>query len=538
MSNDDLKDIKSEKKIKIPYFVEYPTDKVVEEPDVTKEDLAKSILSELGFFSSNDSTPNTSVNTTPVTSSNTTVDIVDNSVENISSVHFESNLENSFDSNENERDNDNSFDSDNTFGTETTDNILGNASETTDSKEYLVKTTIIDRFDNMKNEQESSILSEQTSPVVGKQRVRWFPNYISRSLSQLHYYLKMSDIILDVRDGRIPYIPPDDYFFNLFESEFPTKPRITVFTHSDKLPKLGMAQWLNYYRTIDRSVHSSYNSNIKNASEKRVLNRSMFVDAINGLKEIIYLRKHIFRMCRRVNERRLRKGLNPREIRVILMGMPNVGKSSLVNRLLGRKVTKSYNVPGLTKNINIYKSTTKSNTIKNKRLLLIDTPGIVHTNLIGEMKDNLMLIYSGLNIISECAYEDDEAAIAILKQILKTMSMNRKYVEYNINKHMLLKSLFDNFNPNVSDRAMEFNISASLDKMTKWFFGDNLSSCCSKLLNDFRRGRLGKIMLQTPPLSLDVAAYNRHTNARESVDNSVGNRDMVLQYKRGLYEGW
>lgn len=101
MSNDDLKDIKSEKKIKIPYFVEYPTDKVVEEPDVTKEDLAKSILSELGFFSSNDSTPNTSVNTTPVTSSNTTVDIVDNSVENISSVHFESNLENSFDSNGN-----------------------------------------------------------------------------------------------------------------------------------------------------------------------------------------------------------------------------------------------------------------------------------------------------------------------------------------------------------------------------------------------------------------------------------------------------
>ncbi|MFX8581915.1 hypothetical protein ABTM27_20890, partial [Acinetobacter baumannii] len=85
-----------------------------------------------------------------------------------------------------------------------------------------------DRISREEEDRSPSILEEEESPVVGKHRVRWFPNHVSKSLSTLHDYLKMADVIVDVRDGRMPYIPPNDYLFRLFESEFPTKPRITV----------------------------------------------------------------------------------------------------------------------------------------------------------------------------------------------------------------------------------------------------------------------------------------------------------------------
>ncbi|XP_952837.1 uncharacterized protein TA09340 [Theileria annulata] len=787
MNNNELDEIRKEKKIKIPYFVEYPIDKVIDEPDITKEDLVKSILSELGFFSSSVTVtgPPNSTNYGTVGASTVTkgkgansMPMECNSEKIWNEIAVVTNSRESGTFNENTE----GVSEEAPFGAGT-DGTTGREPHTVTGKDYLIKTSIIDKFDNMKNEMESSIISEEISPSLGKQRVRWFPNHISRSLSQLHYYLKMSDIILDVRDGRIPFISPDDYFFNLYEQEFPNKPRIIVFTHSDKLPKIAMSQWLKYYRIIFRNIYKSYvtGSSVtvsgppnstnrtkgttstsqtisptnstkdisttgpstvtegKGANDtfstpgkganstaiectteeapfgvgchepdpvtgKNPMNRVMFVDAINGIKEIIYLKKHIFRMTRRINIKRIKKGLKPREIRVILMGMPNVGKSSLINRLIGKKITKSYNIPGITRNIQLYSQNTKNNTNKGinkgtnkgnkgmigyKRLILIDTPGIVYNELKDEKRDEMMLLYSGLNLLNECGYELDEVTIILIKQILKTLLLNKNFIQYNFNNFIFLNSFFKKYSvtgsgpPNstnnstnsttvtkgttntlttsngttgastvtegkganstamectkgkganftamectmgkganstamecnssniedskgvvgkratskedpfwsgtegtgavggtntgvvgastVTDDEIEFNISIILDKMSKWFFGNNLFNCCNKFLNDFRRGKLGKIMLQIPNFYY-INFYNKNSNTRNynssrdySGSTSTGStrgirgstesrdigsdstgivdstRDIKLQYKRGLYEGW
>ncbi|BAM42373.1 uncharacterized protein TOT_040000740 [Theileria orientalis strain Shintoku] len=593
MANRDLAEIQTERKIKIPYVVEYPTDRVSEEQDMTKEDVARSIMTELGFFY-----PRSSYTSFKYYGDTTrTFTTADKDVEGDDALggSTDSNLASgdlgesgrrapdkvlvgstaSTAATANINASSGSHTNNNASGGNHTNNNSGSGShsnfnaasgsfsskgqsasfsgtgdvgsvteEEEERKSYLVKTTLMTKLDKKEEDSAASILDEQESPVVGHQRVRWFPNYVSRSLRKLHDYLKYADLILDVRDGRVPFTPFNDYFFNIFESEFPMKPRITVFTHADLLPRVGIADWLNYYRRINKTIMRKYNENIEDPSQRRVENRTMFVDSRNGVKEIVYLRKHIYRMTRRVRERSVRRGMRPRGVRVIVVGMPNVGKSSLINRLLGRRAARTTGMPGTTRDINVRNSS--GNSVRGyKRLVLIDTPGII-TPLIDMAKplQTMMLIYSGLNIIGESACEEDEVAIVVLREVLKMLTIRPKYIETSKirKKYPLLATMIDRFiaGANRDWLDVESEISYNLDRIATWLFGGNLSSCCSKMLKDFRRGKLGHVMLQAPPyLSSFSATTNTSSSSATTASGTNVRRDAItLEYSMGAYEGW
>lgn len=123
-----------------------------------------------------------------------------------------------------------------------------------------------------------------------------------------------------------------------------------------------------------------------------------------------------------VNKKRQQKGLKPRRVRILILGIPNVGKSTLINKLVGKKATKVGNKPGVTKSLEWIRI--------NQSIELLDTPGILWPKLSGE--------YTGLNLAAMTAIKEEilnkeEIAVYIIKK-LQTNYEEQFYNRYPISK--------------------------------------------------------------------------------------------------------
>jgi ribosome biogenesis GTPase A len=125
-----------------------------------------------------------------------------------------------------------------------------------------------------------------------------------------------------------------------------------------------------------------------------------------------------------LNKKRENKGLKPRKIRVLILGIPNVGKSTLINRLVGKRATSVGNRPGITKRLEWIRI--------NKDLELLDTPGILWSKLDGE---NIALNLASMTAIKEEILNKEEIAIYIIETLKKfypkTLENRYKIDEYD-----------------------------------------------------------------------------------------------------------
>ena len=219
--------------------------------------------------------------------------------------------------------------------------------------------------------------------MENKTNINWYPGHMAKTRRLMSEYISLVDIVYEVVDARMPMSSRIKDINTIVGS----KPRVIIMTKMDLCDINETNKWIKHYEKQGYKVMG--------------LN---LVRNIN-LKPLISLTNKINQP---LNEKRIKQGLKLRKTRVMIIGIPNVGKSTLINRLVGRKATKIGNKPGVTTSLDWIRI--------NNDLELLDTPGILWPKLDNK---SVALNLASLTAIKEEVLPLDDVAIYILKMLNK-----------------------------------------------------------------------------------------------------------------------
>ncbi|RWR14106.1 ribosome biogenesis GTPase YlqF [Siminovitchia fortis] len=198
--------------------------------------------------------------------------------------------------------------------------------------------------------------------------IQWFPGHMAKARREVTEKLKLVDIVFELVDARIPVSSANPMLQEIIQQ----KPRLILLNKSDTADPELTRQWISRF------------------SEEGTKALAINSQAGRGLNEIVRAAEELLKEKR---DRRKAKGLKPRAIRAMIIGIPNVGKSTLINRLAKKNIAKTGNTPGVTRGQQWIKV--------GKDLELLDTPGILWPKfedqkigyklaLTGAIKDSLL----------------------------------------------------------------------------------------------------------------------------------------------------
>ncbi|MCP3771715.1 ribosome biogenesis GTPase YlqF [Paenibacillus sp. MZ04-78.2] len=174
--------------------------------------------------------------------------------------------------------------------------------------------------------------------------IQWFPGHMTRARRQIQEKLKLIDMAIELLDARVPLSSRNPMIDEILQN----KPRLVLLNKHDLADPEVTRRWMEFF------------------AEKGL--KAIPIDSVGGnpVKEIMQRSKEL--LSEKI-QAQLRKGMNPRAIRALIVGIPNVGKSTLINRMAGRKIAATGDKPGVTKGQQWIKVGTE--------MELLDTPGIL-----------------------------------------------------------------------------------------------------------------------------------------------------------------
>ena len=276
--------------------------------------------------------------------------------------------------------------------------------------------------------------------------IHWYPGHIAKAQRQLKEKLNLVDVIIEVIDARIPYSSR----YKTVNDLCPNKPRLILLNKSD---------------VSDEIYNKSWAEIIEKETGCKVL-----ITNLSKKNDIKLITNFVVDLSKEIMQKRLSKGLLIRPTRTMVIGMPNTGKSSTINRLVGKAKTKTGAKAGVTREQQWVRI--------NDKIELLDTPGIIPTTQ-EDQKQAVKLAM--VNSIGENAYEAEYVADELLK-ILEKFYKNKlkNYYKLEENEEISLNNI-----------ALKRN----------WIIKNaqaDIKRTALTVLSDFREGKIGKFTLERP----------------------------------------
>ncbi|MYL63770.1 ribosome biogenesis GTPase YlqF [Bacillus hwajinpoensis] len=278
--------------------------------------------------------------------------------------------------------------------------------------------------------------------------IQWFPGHMAKARREITEKLKMIDVVIELVDARIPLASRNPMIDEIVSS----KPRLILLNKADMADNQKTAEWKHYFQSQGHKALAIDSQTGKGVKSIPAAARELMSDKI---------------------DRMIEKGMKPRAVRALILGIPNVGKSTLINRLAGKKIAKTGDRPGITK---------KQQWIKvGDEMDLLDTPGILWP----KFEDQI----TGYKLAATGAIKDEildfqDISVFVLK------FMSEHYPDRLMDRYHL-----DHIPEDVVELFDEIGKKRGFLMSGGWIDYDKTAET---ILRELRSGKLGDVSLETP----------------------------------------